>query len=162
MLAYVWHVIHFQLRPLQLLDASAQRLASGHFDKPIEDSYRKDEVGALQNSFRAMQRSLGRYLTVIEQRRKVLDEQNEALRLTREKVREADRLKSVLIHNMTDQMVQPVTRINNLVNTIYNEHAHLEHEEVVKMVNEMSEHTRTVTRLLDKTIEVSLNKQTEE
>ena len=161
LLIYCCHIIHIQLRPLRLLDISAQRLAMGHFDKPIADSYRRDEVGALQKSFRAMQRSLARYLSATEQRRMVLNEQNEALRAAREKVRKADRLKSVFIHNMTDQMVPPVKKIDTLVNTIYKEHTHLTHEEVARMVSEMSEHTKTVTRLLDKTIEVSLNKQTE-
>ena len=162
LLIYCWHIIHIQLRPLRLLDISAQRLTTGHFDKPIADSYRKDEVGALQKSFRAMQRSLARYLLAIEQRRTVLNEQNEALRVAREKVREADRLKSVFVHNMTDQMERPVVEINTLVNTIYREHSHLKHEDVVSMVSEMSEYTRTVTQLLDKTIEVSLNKQSED
>jgi hypothetical protein len=92
----------------------------------------------------------------------MLSEQNEALRVAREKVREADRLKSVFVHNMTDQMERPVVEINTLVNTIYREHAHLKHEEVVSMVSEMSEYTKTVTQLLDKTIEVSLNKQSED
>jgi HAMP domain-containing protein len=162
LLIYCWHIIHIQLRPLRLLDISAQRLTIGHFDKPIADSYRKDEVGALQKSFRAMQRSLGRYLKTIEQRRTVLDEQNEALRVAQEKVFEADRLKSVFVHNMTDQMERPVREINTLVNRIYHEHSHLKHEEVVNMVNQMTECTRTVTHLLDKTIEVSLHKQTED
>ena len=107
-----------------------------------------------------MQRSLGRYLATIEQRKTVLDRQNDALRVAREKVREADRLKSVFVHNMTGQMVQPVTRINTLVDTISKEYDHLKHEEVAEMVNEMAEHTHSVTQLLDKTIEVSLNNQT--
>lgn len=162
MLLYIWHIIHFLLQPLRFLDISAQRLANGHFDEPIADSYRKDEIGALQKSFRAMQRSLGRYLAAIRQRRAVLDRQTEALRVAREKVREAEKLKSDFIHNMTDQMVQPVSAISSLVNTIHNGHDKLSHEEVVKMVNEMSDHTKTVTRLLDKTIEVSLNQQKDE
>jgi hypothetical protein len=37
----------------------------------------------------------------------------------------------------------------------------LSHEEVVGIVDEMSEQTRMVTQLLDKTIEVSLNNNTE-
>jgi len=57
-------------------------------------------------------------------------------------------------------MVQPVIRINTLVDTISKEHSHLSHDEVVEMVNEMAEHTHSVTQLLDKTIEVSLNNQT--
>lgn len=162
LLVYCCHIIHIQLRPLRLLDASAQRLAAGYFDKPIAESFRKDEVGALQRSFRAMQRSLGRYLTTIEQHRLGLDKQNEALRVAREKVREADRLKSKFIHNMTDQMLPPVTAIDKLVKIINNEYTHLKHEEVVAMVSEMSENTSKVTRLLDKTIEVSLKKQTED
>lgn len=161
LLLYCCYIIHVQLLPLRLLDVSAQRLAAGHFDSPIADSYRKDELGALQRSFRAMQRSLGRYLGVIEQRRMVLDKQNEALRVAREKVREADRLKSDFVHNMTDQIIQPVTAIDELVNRIYEEHTHLKHNEVVAMVSEMSGHTRKATQLLDKAIEVSLKKQTE-
>ena len=63
---------------------------------------------------------------------------------------------------MTDQMLPPVTAIDKLVKTINNEYTHLKHEEVVAMVSEMSENTSKVTRLLDKTIEVSLKKQTED
>jgi methyl-accepting chemotaxis protein/sigma-B regulation protein RsbU (phosphoserine phosphatase) len=161
LLVFCCYFIHIQFRPICLLDLSAQRLAAGHFDKPIADSYRKDEVGALQKSFRAMQRSLGRYLATIEQRKIVLSRQNEALRVAREKVREADRLKSVFVHNMTDQMIQPVIKIDTLVDTIYKNHMQLSHEEVVGIVDEMSEQTRMVTQLLDKTIEVSLNNNTE-
>lgn len=162
LLVFCCHIIHIQFRPLRLLDISAQRLALGHFDRPIAESLRKDEIGALQRSFRAMQRSLGRYLASIEQRRMVLNEQNEALRVAREKVREADRLQSKFVHNMTDQMMQPIAAIDKLVNTINKEHTHLKHEEVVAIVSEMSDYTSEVTKLLDKTIEVSLKKQTVE
>ena len=161
LLVYGWHIIHFLLRPLRFLDISAHRLANGHFDEPISDSYRKDEIGALQKSFRAMQRSLGRYLTAIEQRRTVLGQQNEALHAALDKVYEADRLKSVFVHNMTDQMIKPVTAIESLVTTIHDEHSRLNHEEVVEIVSKMSKHTKVVTQLLDRTIEVSLRKQTE-
>lgn len=161
LLAYVWYIIHFTLRPLRFLDVSALRLANGHFDVPIADSYRKDEIGALQKSFRAMQRSLGRYLTAIEQRRNVLSQQNEALHAALDKVYKADRLKTTFVHNMTDQMVKPVAAIETLVNTIHQNRSSLKHEEVVEMVSEMTQHTKVVTQLLDKTIEMSLKKQTE-
>ena len=62
---------------------------------------------------------------------------------------------------MTDQMIQPVIKIDTLVDTIYKNHMQLSHEEVVGIVDEMSEQTRMVTQLLDKTIEVSLNNNTE-
>lgn len=162
LMLYCWHYIHWQMKPLRGLDESAQRLAAGHFDEPIETSLRHDEVGGLQRSFRAMQRSLARYLAEIRQRAAVLDERNAELQTANEKAREADRLKSAFIHNMTDRMVAPVSTITRLVDDIRQNHNHLTHDEIAQMVDELRQQTMTVTQLLDQTIDVSLKKQPDE
>lgn len=162
LLVYCFHLIHLLMRPIRYLDLSAQRLASGRFEEPIANSLRHDEIGGLQRSFRAMQCSLANYLSEIRQHSQVLKEQTNALRKAREKAREADRLKSSFIHNVTDQMVEPINEIASAVSVIHQNHDSLEQINVPQLTTGIADNTAKVTSLLDKIIEVSVNRTSEE
>ena len=148
------------MKPIRYLDRSAQRLASGHFDEPIADSLRHDEIGGLQRSFRAMQCSLSNYLSEIHQHSEVLQEQTKALKEARAKARKADRLKSSFIHNMTDQLVAPVNEIASAVSFIREHNDNLEQIDVTQLTTGIADDTAKVTSLLDQIIEVSVNRTT--
>ena len=158
LLVYCFHIIHLLMKPIRYLDRSAQRLASGHFDEPIADSLRKDEIGGLQRSFRAMQCSLSNYLSEIHQHSDVLQEQTKALKKAREKARKADRLKSSFIHNMTDQLMAPVNEIASAVSVIREHNNNLEQIDVTQLTTGIADNTAKVTSLLDQIIEVSVNR----
>lgn len=162
LLIYCFHVIHILFKPLRYLDHSVQRLAAGNFDEPIADSLRHDEIGGLQRSFRAMQNSLVNYIAKIRQRTAMLSEQTEALNHARKKAHEADCLETAFIHNMTDQMVVPVNQIVSTVAVIRQNYEHLDQVDVNQLTSDMMENTEKVTTLLDKIIEISVNRISEE
>jgi sigma-B regulation protein RsbU (phosphoserine phosphatase) len=55
-------LIRRQISPLSQLAVSADRIASGNLDYPLEPARRKDEIGVLTDSFRNMQSSLVRHI----------------------------------------------------------------------------------------------------
>jgi len=162
LLIYCFHVIHLLFKPLRYLDHSVQRLASGHFDEPIADSLRHDEIGGLQRSFVAMQCSLVNYISKIRQHSAMLREQTVALNHARRKAHEADCLESAFIHNMTDQMVRPVNDIVSTVAVIRKNYEHLEQVDVNHLTSDMIANTEKVTTLLDKIIDISVNRISDE
>ena len=162
LLVYCFHIIHMLMLPIRYIDSFTQRLASGHFDEPIADSLRHDEIGGLQRSFRQMQSSLSRYLSEIRQHSEVLQDQTRALKKAREKALEADRLKSAFIHNMTDQLVEPVSEISSSVAVIRQNSSHLEDIDVRQLTTGISDNTEKITSLLDKIIEISVNRSSVE
>lgn len=151
-------VIRWEFRPLNLLDHSVRHIADEDFDELIPASERLDEVGALQNSFRAMQQSTRDYLNKAKRSSKTLQERNEALRVAYEKTQEADRVKAAFLHNMTDQMVRPLSGISQSVNTLKENYHHFEESDIVQLVDTMQAHTNKITILLDRLLKVSIKK----
>jgi methyl-accepting chemotaxis protein/sigma-B regulation protein RsbU (phosphoserine phosphatase) len=109
-----------------------------------------------------MQSSLSRYLSEIRQHSEVLQDQTRALKKAREKALEADRLKSAFIHNMTDQLVEPVSEISSSVAVIRQNSSHLEDIDVRQLTTGISDNTEKITSLLDKIIEISVNRSSVE
>jgi sigma-B regulation protein RsbU (phosphoserine phosphatase) len=62
MFAVCFRVIGFALKPLSELAAQAEDIASGHFDTPLPENTRPDEIGTLSRSFAHMQTSLVSYM----------------------------------------------------------------------------------------------------
>ena len=101
-----------QLAPLRLLTQSAQRITEGRFDELIPDSNQQDEIGQLQDNFRSMQQSLATYVTELGRLTDSLKEKGEVLREAYERSKEADKMKTDFLHNMSDQMLAPISAIN--------------------------------------------------
>ena len=107
--------IHHQLLPLRMLSEKAQLIAKGKYDEPIPDSRHKDEIGRLQNNFKQMQQSLAAHIGELEQLTEQLTERDKGLREAYHQAQKADRLKTVFLHNMTNQMIEPSSAINKSV-----------------------------------------------
>jgi len=104
-------IIHRQLKPLTLLTESAQRIAKGDYDEQIGNSSRKDELGRLQNDFNLMQQSLASSMGELDQLKTTLQERNEHLHTAYNHAQKANRMKTVFLHNMTNQMISPAEAI---------------------------------------------------
>lgn len=107
--------IHRQLLPLRMLSQKAQLIAKGKYDEPIPDSRHKDEIGRLQNNFKQMQQSLAAHIGELEELTEQLQERDKGLREAYNQAQKADRLKTVFLHNMTNQMIDPSSAINKAV-----------------------------------------------
>lgn len=159
--AFCFFFIHRQLNPLRVLERSAKRMKRGHYNSIVAQSWRKDEVGSLTNSFAAMQLSIKKHLSQIDQQKEQLNQQNKALNEANDHIMEAERIKIAFLQNMTDQMNEPVMEISKMVNTLAAHHQEMEHEQIVEMSNQMDATSRIITNLLERVLEVSTQKQEE-
>lgn len=112
------YIIHHQLKPLQLLTQSAQRIARGNYSETIPNTVRIDEIGQLQDCFQQMQQSLSTNVSELEQLTTKLQERGEGLRKVYQQAQEAERMKVAFLHHMTNQMMEPAKEIANSVNIL--------------------------------------------
>lgn len=144
--------IHHQLLPLRKLEHSARRITEGDFDKPIQHSRRRDEVGRLQNYFREMQQSLATRMGEMQQLTEVLQQRGEALQATYEQAQAAERMKTNFLYNMSDQMMSPVDGIRQRVLSISDHSEGLTGNEVSLLVEGIQQRGEKVTALLNQLI----------
>ena len=148
-------IIRRNLRPLKQLALSAQQISEGEYEKPVADSRRRDEIGHLQHSFSMMQKSLAEYIGKMRQSNATLTERNRELLHANEMAKEADRVKTAFINNMTDQMAEPVSIIAAESDLIREGHKHFTAEEMTAHVDKMVENTELITRLLNQLLDAS-------
>jgi len=148
-------MLHRQLVPLSLLTASAKRIAEGHFDEPVPDSHRNDEIGRLQVHFRQMQEALGIHVAELERLSDTLQQQGERLRETYTQAQEADRVKTSFLHHVTDQMQAPVGVINKDVHELCEHCRDLKPEEADRLVESLQTQSKTITELLDDLLNIA-------
>lgn len=147
--------IRHQLLPLRKLEKSAQHIAEGDYNKSIQYSRRRDEVGRLQNLFREMQQSLATRMGEMEQLSATLKERGEELQATYEQAQAAERMKTNFLYNMSDQMMAPVEGIRKRVQTISNTNGKLTEEETTQLVDGIQQRGEKVTALLNQLISES-------
>ncbi len=150
-----WRAVNHHLHPLDMLAASAQRIANGDMESSVADSSHDDEVGQLQNSFSKMQRTLAGYIAEMEQRRDELNRQNTELEAAYAHAREADGVKTLFLSRMTAQMGDTVEAIDALTTRLCDHHAEMSKAELMKIQIDMLSYSDTVTRLLDQMIKSS-------
>ena len=149
--------IHRQLNPLEQLDRSVQQLAAGDFSHPVVVSKRRDEIGSLQKSFHAMQQAIISKIDEIQQHSQKLNKQKETLFAAYDRTHEAERIKTVFLHNVTSQLVEPVNGISDIVNNIKTNHDTLKQKDISQMAKQMQTYTNTIINLLHEMIKVSEN-----
>ena len=147
----VAHAIH----PLNRLTSKVQRIAEGHYDEPIPDCRKQDEVGLLQRHFQKMQQSLSTRMGEMQQLSATLQERGEELQATYEKAQAADRMKTNFLYNMSDQMMAPIGDIYQKVNTISDRGRELTEEDIDRLVDSIQKQGGKVTALLNQLIKDS-------
>lgn len=148
-------IIRRGLKPLKQLAHSAQRIAEGKYEEKVPESHRRDEIGHLQHSFALMQRSLSHHIGELNRTTDTLTERNRELQKAYELAKEADRVKTAFINNMTDQMAHPVSIIASESNILSENHTTFTQEEMTRHVDKMLENTEAVTRLLNQLLDAS-------
>ena len=153
--AFCYFFIHRELDPLRTLEGSAKQMTKGDYFAHVSTSGRQDEVGSLTNSFVAMRRSIRKHIDEIDRTREKLSGQNKALNEAHEHIKEAERVKTAFLQNMTDQMDEPVREIAFLVSDLKVHYDEMTPEEKVELANQMETHTETITSLLSRMLEVA-------
>ena len=106
-----------------------------------------------------MQRSIRKKMLEIDRRNAQLNKQNEALNEAYGHIQEADRVKTAFLLNMTDQMNEPVNEISKMVNSLAAHHTEMTHEQIVEMSQQMDNHSKIITSLLERVLDVSIKKE---
>lgn len=148
-------IIRKSLRPLKLLAHSARRISEGDYQETVPDSHRRDEIGHLQHSFSKMQKALAEHIGKLERTTETLTERNRELLHANELAKEADRVKTAFINNMTDQMAPPVGIIASKSDIIRENYRDFSEEEMKAHVDKMLENTETITCLLNQLLDAS-------
>ena len=118
----------------------------------IPESHRSDEIGQLQRTFQSMQRSLRNNIQEVRQQTEMLEQQNAELEEAYERTKEEERVKSKVLHKMSNKMSDPVSYITILARSICERRHEMSDEEVNKMVDNILSSTKQVTQLLDEMI----------
>jgi len=142
-------IIHRQLLPLRLLTRSAQEIADGKYDSPIPESRQHDEVGRLQNHFLRMHEALAENMGHLEQLQKELQQQGQELTAAYRQSKRAERAKTAVLHNMTNQMLAPVTAISASVDALVDKFSGEKSGVLEGLVDDIQQQGHVVTGLLD-------------
>ena len=158
LLTFCLYIIGRALRPVIMLNSTVKRISQGKFDEPIPNTWRRDEIGSLQTSFQAMQRSIAHYVEDIRQTNDRLKESNEALRIANEEANESERVKNAFIQNVTDQMITPVNTVEELAGHMRKNYEHITQAEAAEQIMKLQEQTSIITKLIDRMLEMAQKK----
>ena len=147
--------IHRLLKPLHILTQSAQRIADGHYDESVPDSHQQDEVGSLQHHFQQMQQALAAKMGELDQMTVSLKKHGEVLGEAYEQAKEADRIKTAFLHNMSNQMIHPVGNIGTDVSELCDHCQDMNQQQASMLVGRILEQSKLVTELLNDMLEAS-------
>ena len=143
------------VRPLELLARTARRLSEGHYDDQVPETRREDEIGSLQNSFKAMQQSIANRIDEIRQVNARLEDSNAALQEASNQAQAAERAMDEFLVNLSDQMLHPIVKIEKVVGDVRKNYRQMTQQEAEDMVNMIHTETDVVTELLYQLLEVS-------
>ena len=150
LLVFCLFIVRHTLRPLKRLANFTVLNAEGQFTDEVPDSTRLDEIGELQRRFRTMQQALQQYMDQLFQETAILELQNQELATAFEHVKEEERVKTHVLHEMSEDMVTPVQGIMTGSSAICDNHHRLSEEEFGRTVDDIIQNTNQVTTLLDK------------
>ncbi len=148
-------ITHHLLLPLRHLASSAQRIAGGDYESPIEDCHQDDEVGRLQNHFQQMQQALSKHVGELQHSAATLVNQGHVLKEAYEQAKEADKMKTAFLHNMTNQMIAPINAMSDSVDILCDQNQSQVPIQTKQLVNDIQQQGETITELLNQLLEAS-------
>ena len=156
-------VVRQQMRPLRMLNKSAQRIIEGHYHEEVPYTQREDEIGQLQNHFLQMQQSLASKSDELEQLTATLTKRSEELQKAYGQTKGSDRMKTTFLHYMTNQMTVPSDLIERSVTKLSNNYATMTAAEAEYEVGVIKKQGEIILDLLDHMVEaLEIEKEEEE
>lgn len=136
------------VQPLNELMVTLQHIADGHYDEQISHTRYRDVVGRLQNSFAAMQESLARHVSDIQQTNAEAERRNEELVHISELANEANHQKSLFIQNVSHQVRTPLNIIMGFSQVLKESKAQLPEEESKSIIDMMRHNALLLNRMV--------------
>ena len=155
-------IIRHRLLPLKMLTERTERIAKGDFKEPIPASLHIDEIGVLQDNFRRMQKSLAVNMGKLDELTETIKERSNELQVAYKEAKKADKMKTVFLHNMTNQMIAPANAIADDVTTLCNYDKATAQKSVSQLVGNIQKNGTAITKLLNNLINLSEQEMDEE
>jgi methyl-accepting chemotaxis protein len=155
-------IIRHHIKPLKMLTEQAERIAKGDFKEPIPASLHIDEIGVLQDNFRRMQKSLDVNMGQLEELTETIKERSNELQAAYKEAKKAEKMKTVFLHHMTNQMIAPANAIADDVSTLCNYDQTTAEKSVSQLVGNIQQNGTTITKLLNNLINLSEQEMDEE
>ena len=144
-----WLVIYVRLKPLKMLTDKVERIAEGHYFEAIPDAKGKDEIGSLQRNFQRMQWSLAVNANELKQLTSTIKIHSNDLRQAYKEAKNADNMRTLFMHNMTNQMVEPAEAIDKDVAKLSRVGDDVDRHDVVELSESIQQKGEAITRLLN-------------
>ena len=138
-----------------MLTEKAERIAQGHYNEPIPNTWSRDEIGSLQRNFIRMRRALAEHIGELEQLTETIQVRSDELKMAYKQAKKAEKLKTAFLHHMTNQMVAPVQAIDEDVMTLSAIGENTEQVDAVQLVDHIQHNGNTITQLLNQMLNQS-------
>lgn len=149
-------VIRHRLKPLKKLTEFTEQIAQGHYDTPFPSGHKnKDEIGMLQRHFQKMQRSVSANINELHELTDTIQKRSKELHSAYKQAKKADHMKTVFLHNMTDQMLEPTFAIDKDVSALNHYDKETSNQPVNELVDNIQQNGNTITRILNNLINLS-------
>lgn len=150
MLLFCYHFVKRSIAPLNHLAHVAYHIAEGNFDEKLPLRKRRDEIGKLQDSFAAMQRSLAYYIRDLHQVNAETEQRNKELALATKQVEEADNRKLAFIQDVTHQIRTPLNIITGFSQILRDGYSLVGEEEMKTIITAMQENSHNIVHIVNK------------
>ena len=148
-------IIRHRMMPLKMLTERAERIAKGDYNAPIPASPNIDEIGQLQDNFQRMQKSLAVNIGELNALNNAIKEHSEELQVAYKQAKKADKMKTIFLHNMTNQMVAPAYAIADDVATLCDYNKETAGKSINQLVGDIQQNGNTIAQLLNNLIDLS-------
>ena len=150
-----WAILYLRLRPLKMLTDKAERIAQGHYNEPIPNTWSRDEIGSLQRNFIRMRRAQVAHISELEQLTATIQERSEELKTAYKQAKKAEKLKTAFLHHVTNQMVAPAQAIDDAVTALGTIGDKAGKADAVELVNHIQQNGNTIAQLLNQMLNQS-------
>ena len=146
---FCYFVIRSNVTRLQMLAAKTEDMASGHFDTPIPQTRRKDDIGQLQNSFSQMQASLADYVANLERMKAESEQRNVELGVAKGMAEASDKRKSAFIQDMSHQIRTPLNIVSGFAQILRESHRQMSEEERLQLSRDMQRNSYIISNIIE-------------
>lgn len=144
-------IVIFQnsVRPLKRLMYMTQIMSKGDYTRPGFETSRTDEIGRLQNQYNKMQHAVSAHMDQLQTLSKREAKREETLAKTYAKTQEVKEQKAVFFGNMTHQMADVTSALQDNVDKLHDTDAHLTEAEEKQVFDNIERHGQHVTEILN-------------
>ena len=142
-------IFRISVRPLKKLMYVTQFMSKGDYEQPGVETTRTDEIGRLQTQYYKMQHAVSKHMEELQSLSQREAKREEDLARTHKKTQEIKEQKAVFFGNMTHQMADVTSALQDNVEKLCDSDAKLGEEEKRKVFDNIEIYSQRVTDILN-------------